>query len=367
MTVPLRSRVIEVIADLGEGVTPRYKYGSGCIVRGRSVLTAAHVVSGACSVQVRRPDKKLRNAVMNSRFIAAAPGPDMALVEIDDYSVDLEPIELAVIDRDSLNAEPVRDCHAIGYPWFAETPSPTAIRDTVDAVGYVPVLSKLAKGLLTVRVTDSPHSLPPQDRSLGASQWSGMSGAPVVASGCLLGIVIEHAPRQGPSAITAVPLSALEPDPAEPGWGPGIPNAAEWWLRLGASGLAELRRLPSRPDSEPGRSGPHAQPVPDPAPDATAAGLLMLTPAERKQFLNALSDVFRTRAQIDGMLDDLGFEPRQRPVVEGSSEEAWRAVFQQLDAGRLQDGYRTLLKLALEQYEHNPIFKALALRHGVIQ
>ena len=40
--VPLAERVVEVIADDGEGADPRYRYGSGCIVGGRTVLTAAH-------------------------------------------------------------------------------------------------------------------------------------------------------------------------------------------------------------------------------------------------------------------------------------------------------------------------------------
>jgi hypothetical protein len=44
--VPLAARVVEVIADLGEAAHPRYRYGSGCVVTGRTVLTAAHVVKG---------------------------------------------------------------------------------------------------------------------------------------------------------------------------------------------------------------------------------------------------------------------------------------------------------------------------------
>ena len=51
--VPLAARVVEVIADRGATAHPRYRYGSGCIVAGRTVLTAAHVVAGAASVQVR--------------------------------------------------------------------------------------------------------------------------------------------------------------------------------------------------------------------------------------------------------------------------------------------------------------------------
>jgi WD40 repeat protein len=249
-SVPLADRLVEVIADQGEAAAARYRYGSGCIVFGRTVLTAAHVVAGAQSIQVRDPDKRLYSATVDTRFVGDAngPGPDLALLEIEGPAIDLPPIGLARVDRDSPTDEPVERCHAIGYPWFAETPSPTTVRDTVDAIGMVPVLSKLAAGLLSVQVSISPRPLPPEDKSLAESEWSGMSGAPVVAAGRLLGVVTEHAPREGPSAITAVPLTALEQDPAHPGWGRGVKDPSGWWARLGVSGLAALQRLPVRPE-----------------------------------------------------------------------------------------------------------------------
>jgi hypothetical protein len=248
-SVRLADRLVEVIADQGESAAERYRYGSGCIVRGRTVLTAAHVVAEAVKIQVRDPNKRLYSATMDPRFVGDAngPGPDLALVEIDAPAVDLDPMGLARVDRDGPTDEPVR-CRAIGYPWFAETPSRTVVRDTVEAVGIVPVLSKLAAGLLSVQVSISPRPLPPEDKRLAESQWSGMSGGPVVAAGRLLGVVTEHAPREGPSAITAVPLTALEPDPAHPGWGPGVKDPAAWWIRLGVSGLRDLQRLPAPPE-----------------------------------------------------------------------------------------------------------------------
>jgi WD40 repeat protein len=253
--VPLAARVVEVITEVGGATDSGYRYGSGCIVRGRTVLTAAHVVAGAVSVVVRGPGKVEYTATVDQRFVGDVdgPGPDVALVEIDDpaFSGDLPPIELARVDRDSAAAEPVERCHAVGYPWFAEVPSRVAVRETVDAIGVVPVLSNLAAGLLSVQVTIAPRELPPQDLALGASQWSGMSGAPVVASGCLLGVVTEHAPREGPSTVTAVPLTALQADPAHEEWGPGVADPAAWWSRLGVQGIGELRRLPVPPPPRP--------------------------------------------------------------------------------------------------------------------
>ena len=246
--VPLAARVVEVIADCGELAHPRYRYGSGCIVVGRTVLTAAHVVADAQTAQVRDPNKVLHPATVDQRFVGDGdgPGPDLALVAIDSSTVDMAAIPLGMVDRDSADAEPVERCHVVGYPWFAERPSPDAIRDTADAYGHVPVLSKLASGLLSLHVSGPPRPLPPESASLGESEWSGMSGAPLVAAGCLLGVVTEHAAREGPSAITITPLTALGPDPAHPGWGPGVTDPTSWWERLGVPGLAALKRLPRR-------------------------------------------------------------------------------------------------------------------------
>jgi len=365
MPVPLRTRLVEVIADLGAAAPrQRYRYGSGCIVRGRIVLTAAHVVVGAQAAHVRGPDKNLKHARVLPEFIGVAPGPDLALVEIDDDGIDLDAMELAVVERDDPQAAPVERCHAVGYPWFAEKPGPAARRDTVDAIGYIPVLSKLAGGLLTVQVVDSPRPLPPERTALGQSEWSGMSGGPVVADGFLIGVVSEHAPREGASTITAVPLSALELDPANPGWGPGVPNVADWWARLGVPGLAGLRRLPSSA-AQPHQESSEAAAPQGGGSDPEVPGKVTLSGAERRQFLAALADAFHTQSQINGILDDLGFSPGNRPQGDGTIQGAWRALFYELDAGRLDDGYRALLELVLEHYEHNPIFSALAARHGV--
>jgi hypothetical protein len=133
---------------------------------------------------------------------------------------------LAAVDRDSVPGDPVERRHVVGYPAFMERDARDGgrFRETADAFGLVPVLSGLAKGLL--------------------SEWSGMSGGPVVADGLLLGVVTEHAPRVGPSEIMATPLTALEADPAHPWLGAGgcgsrrVVGAAGPIRRAGAAALA---------------------------------------------------------------------------------------------------------------------------------
>ena len=204
----LSTRVVEVIADRGESAHPRYRYGSGCIVVGRPVLTAAHVVAGACRVEVRDPNKVVHHGRVDPQFVGDedGPRPDLAIVEIEEPAnrgdvllpADLEPVMLARVDRDSASGAPVERCQAIGYPWFAELPGPAEERETVDAFGLIPVASGLVRGLLSLQVVGPPRPLPPIDVSLTDSEWSGMSGAPVLAGGCLLGVVTAHAPRAGP-------------------------------------------------------------------------------------------------------------------------------------------------------------------------
>jgi hypothetical protein len=252
-SLPLAERLVEVIADRGEGRSPRYLCGSGCVVNGRTVLTAAHVVADAVSVKVRGTDKTEREAALDPAFIGDTDGPapdrapDLALIEIIDDSVAVPAMPLAAVDRDSPAGDPVEGCQAIGYPEYMEQVAPdgSRFREVADAVGYVPVLSKLATGLLSVEVRSSPQPLPPASQLLEDSPWSGMSGAPVVADGYLLAVVTEHAAREGSSAITAIPLTALERNPKRPLWGAGVANPDAWWRRLGVSGPDALVRLPA--------------------------------------------------------------------------------------------------------------------------
>ena len=73
-SVPLASRVVEVIAHHSGSAKP-HRYGSGCIVVGSTVLSAAHVVSGADSVEVRDTSKVVHRARLESLLVGDSDGP----------------------------------------------------------------------------------------------------------------------------------------------------------------------------------------------------------------------------------------------------------------------------------------------------
>ena len=248
-SVPLSARVVEVIADRGGG-QDRFSYGSGCIVAGRTVLTSAHVIEGGGRFVVRTTDKREHSASLDHRFVGDPGGwqqggsaaPDVALLTMDDEGVDLPPLSLARIDRDHRGGGPLDRVRVIGYPWFAKRTVLDTVRTPVEACGQIPLLSHVTEGLFSLTVTIGPP--PPAGADAPRSQWSGMSGAPVLAGGRLVGVVCEHGPREGDSTITFVPLTALEPDPGRPLWGPGVGAPGSWWARLGVERLDELAWLP---------------------------------------------------------------------------------------------------------------------------
>ena len=207
------------------------------------------MVADAVSIMVRGPDKTLYQAAADPAFTGDVRkgGPDLALVEIIGGAFDVPPIGLGAVNRDSPAGDPIEDCHVIGYPASVEreTDDGSRLRETAEAVGRIAVLSGLAGGLLSVQVSAAPEPLSPAYQGTGNSPWSGMSGAPVVAEGLLLGVVTEHMPRAGSSTISVTPLTALEADPAHPGWGTGVADPGAWWIRLGVDGARVLTRLPS--------------------------------------------------------------------------------------------------------------------------
>ena len=238
--VPLRERVVEIEADLGTGPAERYRYGSGFRLGGRLVLTAGHVVAGAAAagITVRGPDKVPHPARVVDGLAGDPDTVDLALLELPDEIVGLPAPPVAAVDRDAAVPVPVEGCWAVGYPLFQEVESAAGVvRETAQVWGMILPGENLVGGLLSLQVTSAPRALPPRQEALGQSQWSGMSGAAVLAGERLIGVVSEHAPRRGESTITVTPLASLGRLPAA--------AAARWWAHLAAD-PGRLVMLPAR-------------------------------------------------------------------------------------------------------------------------
>ena len=182
--VPLRERVVEIVLDLGPGLAERYRYGSGFRLGGRLVLTAAHVVAGAAAAEitVRGPDKVPHPARVVDGLAGDPDTVDLALLELCDQTAELQIQPVAAVDRDASVPVPVEGCWAVGYPLFQEVESTEkVVRETAQVWGTILPGENLVGGLLSLQVTSAPRALPPRQEVLGKSQWSGMSGAAVLA------------------------------------------------------------------------------------------------------------------------------------------------------------------------------------------
>lgn len=237
----IRDRFVEVLADRGPEATPRWTVGSGFLVSGRYVLTSGHVAAEG-SLLVRRIDSGNRSAKTGwparLRLIGDLDSADLALVELEDGPGPHPPVGFARIDRHTRETTMVEHCSAVGFPEFKKQGTgTTAQRETAQVDGSIPTSEDLGSGLLTLRVSSSPRPLPPTQEALGLSPWSGMSGAAALVGGRVIGVVSEHQPRAGQSALTLVPVTFID----------RLPDAGDWWEALGV----DRARLPILPKPDP--------------------------------------------------------------------------------------------------------------------
>jgi len=252
VSVGLSGRVVAVTADRGAGAPGgRYAYGSGCLVNGTTVLTAAHVVAGAQSVSIRTSAWVKHEATVDPDFIGDPrawhpdhpSAPDLTLLTLA-TSLEMPRMPVARVNRGH-KAGLIERARSLGYPWFEEQelPGEGPVRVQAPVVGQL-LLSEREDGRLDFQVTIAPPE------ALSGSQWAGMSGAPVTASGRLIGVITEHPGRSGASTITVTPLTALHADTVHPGWGSGVPDPEAWWARLGIADPDKLAVLPAAAEAE---------------------------------------------------------------------------------------------------------------------
>ncbi len=241
------NRAVEVLHDRGLAVPEaagRWTAGSGYLIGGRLVLTAAHAVG--YRQELGDSAQLLVRTIGGSEFAARvvlagdeSSQVDLALLEITDSRFDelLPPVSFARVNRDS--AAPVSGCWAVGFPRFGEAgPVLTegSRRETWHVRGDILPGGKLRSGLLSLQVTSTPQPLP---TPLAASEWEGMSGAVVFAADArdgdrAIGVVSTHHRPEGPSTLVVVPVTAID----------RLPMGVRWWRQLGVPGLDALSVVP---------------------------------------------------------------------------------------------------------------------------
>jgi TPR repeat protein len=201
---------VAVVADLDTG---RVQIGSGYLVSRRQALTARH-----CTVDKKtgRPARSLR--VVRRFDGAQAPAvpsclaADVALITVAEDPAwpvldELEPPRFGRVDR-SHSGELI-GCEAVGFPLWQLDPRDQQ-RNAAELHGTIRLTEEAESGLLVLRdplLADVtvPASVTVGDQAEG-SPWGGLSGALVFYRGTALGVVIEHHPRKGRSAITILPV-----------------------------------------------------------------------------------------------------------------------------------------------------------------
>jgi hypothetical protein len=243
-------RAVEVLRNAGTDKDPDWSVGSGYLIGGRLVLTAAHNVgAGECLVRmvngsehpvlVRRRDEEARLdlAVLE---LTGKDAPDVG-----------EGVRYAVVSQE--HAELLKGCKGLGFPKFKEdstrprSRSGTPLRNIEQLDGEIPTAAGALARLLTFRVTARPreHPLPSGAEEFGSSPWQGISGTVVFARDeglgeRVVGVVTEHHLAEGGSALTLVPIGAI----SLPGVLP-VEERRAWWDLLGVADPAALPELPA--------------------------------------------------------------------------------------------------------------------------
>jgi hypothetical protein len=209
---PVRvDRVVAVVATLRNG---REQLGSGYLISGRLVLTAEHCTRDkitsepAATLRVARASDSAGAQVAGA---VADRGLDVAVLQLADapWEADLSAPVFARVDQSQSGV--LDDCTGIGFPLFQRDPD-RRTRHTSEFHGKVYQTDERESGHLLMReplihpgpVTDLGGQAPRERDEQGPSPWGGLSGALMFYRGNAIGVVVEHHPRQGDSALRAV-------------------------------------------------------------------------------------------------------------------------------------------------------------------
>lgn len=189
-------RAVQIVTQRDAGAGRR---GSGYRVTGDVVLTAAHVISDATSVQIRFLAEDGSTTDLPGERVWADSDADIALLTIagdpsagGPFAAEVSPVRFARI------MQPV-DCEALGFPRFMlRADSASSYRDSHHAIGRTTPLTGRREGSLTISVNP-----PEYDPEKNRSPWEGMSGAAVWSGGSVIGVVSKHHRAEGLGTLAA--------------------------------------------------------------------------------------------------------------------------------------------------------------------
>ncbi|GAA3842725.1 tetratricopeptide repeat protein [Streptomyces phyllanthi] len=225
-------RAVEVIRRWRDGA---WSVGSGCLVGGRLILTAAHNVLGDGRGTVRISVRRREEFDLAADILAADPDQDLAVLRVADHPAlaDVSTVRYARVDRG--RTERVT-CWALGYPAWKEHPregTDVPLRDSSQINGFIAPGSNLRRGLLEFRTDSTPRGTAGGEDS----QWHGMSGAVVFSDDAgtdpaAVGVITEHHLPEGSSTLTVTPLTGLI----------ALGEDTPWWWDLGVGNWIDLPR-----------------------------------------------------------------------------------------------------------------------------
>ncbi|MCQ1948804.1 trypsin-like peptidase domain-containing protein [Arthrobacter sp. zg-Y859] len=199
--------------------------GSGFLVTGRKVLTAEHCTRDISTKQ--RQVREVRVLRASDGAAASVTGAttsrelDVAVLELSDeapWDSEFPKVLFARARRE--HSGMLEDCEAIGYPLFQRDPDKRT-RDTGEVHGTIYLTDEAESGRFLMREPRiSPGAMSggevgsTGELELGRSPspWGGYSGALLFYSGRAIGVVVEHHPRQGDSALRAISFDRIAED-----------------------------------------------------------------------------------------------------------------------------------------------------------
>jgi Trypsin-like peptidase domain len=216
-------RVVAVAATLQDG---REQLGSGYLVGGRLVLTAEHCIPDKVTGEAAGRLRVIRasdSAVAEVARVVSDRGLDVAvlqLVEHAPWDADLPPPLFARVDQSHTGV--LEDCTVVGFPLFQRDPGRGTFL-TAEVHGTIYQTDGRESGLLLMRepMATYPGSSADPGEALsegsekGSSPWGGLAGALMFYRGRAIGVVVEHDPRQGASALRAIGFERIAASSAE--------------------------------------------------------------------------------------------------------------------------------------------------------